>query len=175
MRKVFLLTTWALALASPAPGWGETADGEWPSLTRRMEEAALSGDEATLRSVKKQLAGLKNESLPKERAVLVHYALAYVGWRLSVLPGVSSDEGEELLDTAHVDIDDALALDDRFAEAYVLRSSLYGPQIGSSMWRGMTLGPKSGAAIDRALELEPNNPRAAMGKGIGAFHTPSMF
>jgi tetratricopeptide (TPR) repeat protein len=61
------------------------------------------------------------------------------------------------------------------AETYALRSSVLGQMIGSNPIRGMTLGPRSGNAMDRALELGPSNPRVWLTRGIGAMFTPSMF
>jgi tetratricopeptide (TPR) repeat protein len=60
-------------------------------------------------------------------------------------------------------------------ESHALRSGLLGMMIGSSPVKGMTLGPKSGAQMERAVELAPNNPRVWVVRGIGAIHTPTMF
>jgi tetratricopeptide (TPR) repeat protein len=66
----------------------------------------------------------------------------------------------------------------RFAaipESHALRSGVLGMMIGSNPIRGMTLGPKSGEQMEKALELAPQNPRVWLTRGIGAFNTPSMF
>ena len=60
-------------------------------------------------------------------------------------------------------------------ETHALRSSVIGQQIGSNPLKGMTLGPKSSSAMDRAMELGPNNPRVWLMRGISAMFTPGMF
>jgi tetratricopeptide (TPR) repeat protein len=61
------------------------------------------------------------------------------------------------------------------AETYALLSSVIGQQIGSNPLRGMTLGPRSNAAMDDALARGPNNPRVWLLRGIGARFTPKLF
>jgi Flp pilus assembly protein TadD len=39
----------------------------------------------------------------------------------------------------------------------------------------MTLGPRASSSIDRAVALEPENPRIVLQQGVSAFHTPGMF
>jgi tetratricopeptide (TPR) repeat protein len=47
--------------------------------------------------------------------------------------------------------------------------------IGISPIKGITLGPRSGAAIDKAMKLGPDNPRIWFQKGLASFYTPKMF
>jgi tetratricopeptide (TPR) repeat protein len=60
-------------------------------------------------------------------------------------------------------------------ESFALRSSVLGMMIGSNPLRGMTLGPQSGAQMEKALAAGPNNPRVWLMRGIGALNTPKMF
>jgi tetratricopeptide (TPR) repeat protein len=60
-------------------------------------------------------------------------------------------------------------------ESYALRASVIGMMIGSNPLRGMWLGPKSGAEMEKALDAGPRNPRVWLMRGIGAIHTPAMF
>ena len=59
-----------------------------------------------------------------------------------------------------------IEVNDNFAESYALLSSCYGQKIGMSPWKGMILGIKSGNAIDKAVELSPDNPRVWLIKAI---------
>ena len=61
------------------------------------------------------------------------------------------------------------------AESDALLSSVIGQQIGSNPLKGMTLGPKSSNAMERALQKGPQNPRVWLLKGIGEHYTPGMF
>jgi tetratricopeptide (TPR) repeat protein len=62
-----------------------------------------------------------------------------------------------------------------FAEAHSLLSSLYGNKIGTNPMLGMTLGPKSGMEMGKAMSLQPKNPRNYLIAGWSAFFTPKMF
>jgi tetratricopeptide (TPR) repeat protein len=52
---------------------------------------------------------------------------------------------------------------------------MYGNKIAVNPFTAMTLGPKSGKAMGKAMELEPNNPRNYLIAGLSANFTPKMF
>lgn len=56
-----------------------------------------------------------------------------------------------------------------------LLAHVYGMQIGMNPMKGMTLGPKQHALIERAVEIDPDNAHTLMVKGVSDFNTPSMF
>jgi tetratricopeptide (TPR) repeat protein len=60
-------------------------------------------------------------------------------------------------------------------ESYALLSSVIGQQIGSNPIKGMTHGPRSNKAMDKAIEVGPLNPRVWLLRGIGAIFTPKLF
>jgi tetratricopeptide (TPR) repeat protein len=60
-------------------------------------------------------------------------------------------------------------------KAHALLSTVYGQEIGTSMWKGITLGPKASLSIDTAMKLARDNPRVALQAGVGAWFTPKMF
>ena len=105
---------------------------------------------------------------------LLHY-LGYATYREATLRMEGSrNDNATLLQRADSIIQLSLSFKD-ISESYALHSSLLGLMIGSSPLRAMTNGPKSGAAMQRALELAPNNPRVWLQRGIGALNTPPMF
>jgi tetratricopeptide (TPR) repeat protein len=61
-----------------------------------------------------------------------------------------------------------------FAESYSLLASLYGQKISLGWLNGMTLGPKSGKALSKAMELDPQNPRIYLLDGMGCYHKPEF-
>ena len=85
------------------------------------------------------------------------------------------DEREELLAQARKEIEAVVEADPENAEALALLGGVLGESIGDSMLRGMTLGPKSSAALKKAFRLDPENPRIALQRGVSYFHTPAMF
>jgi tetratricopeptide (TPR) repeat protein len=108
---------------------------------------------------------------------MTRYALAYVDWRLH--PLLSADhrqkEAEIYLAEAQAQLRQLIAADPSNAEAHALLASVYGSQIGTSAWKGMTLGPKASAAIDAALKTAPDNPRVVLQAGISASYAPKAF
>lgn len=63
----------------------------------------------------------------------------------------------------------------KLPETYALLGSVIGMQIGSNPIKGMTHGPRSDGAMEKALELGPNNPRVWLLNGIGAMFRPKLF
>lgn len=107
------------------------------------------------------------------------YLLAYVDWRLAGLMMASPKEHEdqrlEILEEAQAHLEALIEAAPEHAEAHALLGSVFGMQIGGSAFRGMRLGPRASAAIERAHQLEPDNPRVALARGIGWLNTPKMF
>jgi tetratricopeptide (TPR) repeat protein len=86
------------------------------------------------------------------------------------------DEAKRALDEADLLLEQATAKSPT-ADALALRSSVIGLLIGSSgnPMSGMTLGPKSSRLLDRAKELEPDNPRVWLVSGMSSMFTPKTF
>lgn len=145
------------------------------SLMNRVERAQLTGAIGTLRECREELA-LRLEG--GAAASIDRYNLAYVKWRIAQALYAESDTEEErqkLLAEARELLEAAVEADPDNAEALALLGGVLGESIGDSMIRGMTLGPKSGAALNKAARLDPENPRVALQRGVSYFHTPSMF
>ena len=175
MTRLLVLTA-ALALGSwPLPA-GPQPIADWNTLTQRLETAVLEDDVTTIKAVRADFLRVLASGPASAHARLVHYGIAYAGWRLSTNPTLGNREQEDLLDDAEAQLKAALKLDPKFAEAHALLSGVYGIKISHSpMMRGMTLGPRSSGAVDEAIRLEPNNPRVLVSKGVGKFNTPGMF
>jgi len=108
---------------------------------------------------------------------LIHYYIALADYRL-----VSFYFSKEDKESARKYIDDgiehlkqSITLNDKFAEAFSLLSSLYGNKIGTNPLLGMTLGPQSGKSMNEAIRLESTNPRTYLIAGWSAYFTPKMF
>jgi tetratricopeptide (TPR) repeat protein len=173
MTRLLLAATLMLAVSPPQATQPAAAD--WDTLTRRLETATLSDDTTTLKAVRADLLRMLAAGPPAGRVTLVHYAIAYAGWRLSTNPALGEREQEALLDEAEAQLKSALKIDPKFAEAHALLGGVYGIKIAHSSIRGMTLGPRSSAAVDEAMKLEPDNPRVLISKGVGKYNTPGMF
>jgi tetratricopeptide (TPR) repeat protein len=107
-------------------------------------------------------------------AWLLHY-MGYALYReITTVMGRDQGQVDALLERADEVLDRASRVAE-IPETHALRSGVLGMMIGTSPIKGMTLGPRSGAQMERALELGPNNPRVWLMRGIGAINTPAMF
>lgn len=164
-----------LAAAVGARGQnGNGTEARWTQTIALVEKASLRGDTAALEQALADVVALVPQAEDPRTRALYLYGAAYTRWRMAVFPEVPGKRKEELLEASVDDLDKAIAIGPS-AEAYSLKSSVLGLQIGTSMWRGMTLGPRIGSVMGKAKELEPANPRVVLSEGVGAFHTPSMF
>jgi tetratricopeptide (TPR) repeat protein len=117
-----------------------------------------------------------------ERALTVEpndgWLLHYLGFALYREVGVTVGRTGKMDDVLLEQADAALERAGRVAqipETHAVRSGVLGMMIGSSPLKGMTLGPRAGAQMERALELDPSNPRVWLMRGVGAMNTPEMF
>jgi tetratricopeptide (TPR) repeat protein len=151
------------------------AGDAWRALTSRLDRAVRDDDTAAIKAVRADALRRLVAAPAPHRAAVVRYAIAYAGWRLAFSPVVPEREQHDLLDEAEMHLEAALKADPRLAEAHALMSGVLGAKIAKSPIKGILLGPRSTAAIDKAVELEPQNPRVLLAKGIGKFNTPAMF
>ena len=177
MQKPMLVLTAVAALAAPAaaaPQDGFAA--AWPGLLARAERATVRGDVPEMTAVQTELGALLDAGPTAAEGSLARYTVAYLAWRLAVLPSAFTDDDRDaLLDDAVELLRAELELNQENAEAHALLGGLYGLQIGNSAWKGMTLGRRASQALDRARELAPANPRGLLLDGVSKLNTPRMF
>ena len=130
-----------------------------------ITHGGYSGDAAALQAIQ---ADLTADDL---------YTTAYANYRLAeVLLG---DKEKKLADDALEDAVDQLKAtvenESDSAEAFALLSLCQGMRIGIKPYKGMFLGPASRRNVDKAMELEPENPRAHFANGVSLLNTPKMF
>jgi tetratricopeptide (TPR) repeat protein len=171
----YVLLTLLLLAGTTATAQTMSGRDKWADSARvAIETANRQGDLTQLR----EAAALVERALTAfpDDPLLLHY-LGYARYReATLMQGKKHDSKEyrSLLEAADSLLERS-ASKLQLAETYALRSSVLGQLIGSNPLRGMTLGPPSSAAMERAVELGPNNPRVWLLRGIGAMFTPSMF
>jgi len=118
----------------------------------------------------------------KHREALLHYYLGYCNHQLNIYyrynpNSTKADKktADKLVEAGIQHLEKAIQLDKNFAEAYALVASLYGEKIGSNPLLGMSLGPKSGVFMEKAIKLAPENPRVVYLDAISKNFTPAMF
>lgn len=70
----------------------------------------------------------------------------------------------------------SINLDAGFADSHALLAELYGRKIGyGGVFTAIRIGPKAQAETERALELDPNDPRIYIVIGRRQLYSPRMF
>ena len=69
----------------------------------------------------------------------------------------------------------AVALDSKSSEAHRLLGDLRGELIPHTFAGGMRYGKRAASELDKAIELDPKNANALIGRAIGYYFTPSTF
>jgi tetratricopeptide (TPR) repeat protein len=177
MRRSLLLVASALALTTASTARGQlTGTAKWAdSASREIEAANVAGDINRLTNAAAMLDRVLI-AMPNDPLLLYYRALALYR-SASIYTGLKkNDEAKRALDEADLLLEQATAKAPT-ADALALRSATLGLMIGLSgnPLSGMTLGPKSSGLVDRAMEIDPKNPRVWLIRGMSAMFTPKMF
>jgi len=83
---------------------------------------------------------------------------------------------DQYLDQAQKYLDQAMTIEPNESELYMLQGFLYPSRITvDPMTRGMELMPEMNKSLDKALELNPDNPRAYYLRATMTFHMPEAY
>ena len=163
MRSTILAALMALALLSATMAVAVGRDDQASAI----EQAFTSGDVSVVRDV--------YERMLESGKSLDRYLRAYAGWRLVQMdPNLSKKDKKKILKSARKDLDQFLKTEPDNVEGLALRGGVTGEMI-TGAFSGMTLGPKVGRDLDKALQLAPDNPRVALIRGVNFHFTPSTF
>jgi len=171
-RRAFVAIAVAAVVGRPA---AQAPAADWRAVVEGIERGTLADDGDAIRQGRTELLRLLAAGGAPADAAMIRYGIAYAGWRLSTNPMIPRAEQDGLLHDAEAHLTAALKADATFAEAHVLLSNVYGMMIAHSPMKGMFLGARASGAVDKALALEPGNPRALVCKGVSKFNTPAMF
>ena len=94
---------------------------------------------------------------------------------LSAFMEQDKDKVDALLDPAEENLNRALAIDSKNSEVYAIQAMLYQARISVSFTRGMKYSGMANESIEKAIVMNPANPRAYFMKGQNIFYTPTMF
>lgn len=142
------------------------------SAVTRIERAVVIGDRNVL---EKEQDDLKQE-IDRESGDkgLMLYTLSYIDWRRSALHPEGSKEREKALKSSEKTLKELLKLEPDNVEALALYASVNGSLI-TGAWSAIRRGPRVGKSFDKAMKLEPDNPRLALTQGINAYFAPERF
>ena len=170
----FALSAAAVLAAAPTNVPPTTVD-ELDAIVQQLEPAALAGHVMDILDARLACLRLLSAAPAPHRAPLIRYTVAYAAWRVAFSPSVNAKDQMMLLDDAIVQLREAIKGDARFAEAMGLLSAVDGAKIAHAPELGMTLGPESSLVLNKALGIEPNNPRLLVLRGQGLFNTPPEY
>ena len=134
-----------------------------------INRAYYASDVASLEEIREEL----NEEDANDA-----YLAAYIDWRLAGIHMSFTDEdaADAVLERAQLTLESLVEQAPDSAESWALLSTIYGMRIGiRPMTRGMSMGRKADGAIERALRLEPENPRVLVIYAIGKLNTPALW
>jgi tetratricopeptide (TPR) repeat protein len=164
--------------------WTTWAIGEQPTkisvdshLVRGKEMIGEAVDTWSLEKMVTSRAHFERLLTVGEKEWLIRYYLGYTDWRLSHYYMSQEDEKKtnEMVEDGINQLETCIKEQHKCSDAHALLSSLYGTKISLHPEQGMTLGQKSGAAMEKAVSLDPKNPRAWYLRGVSAMYTPPLF
>ena len=161
-----------------AVGWTQTApvDADLDAALHLLEEGRTILEEQPLSGARAALTRLAHQH--PENA-LYFYQLARANrYRVEAYAAHGDKkDAERALDEAIANVQQALELNEKSADAHSLLADLYGRKIsfGLGMFAGPKYGPKVDAENRRAFELDPNNSVAFASRGRQYLESPKMF
>ncbi|MCC3154630.1 TRAP transporter TatT component family protein [Hymenobacter sp. BT770] len=168
----------AVAQSQPTAGSPAAPAAQAPAdaYTAMMAATIAEQDAAPLAVLPATIAKLERAASAKPADWLPRYyqARAYVKMGFAAKDG---DEKEKFLDQAQTALDQAQKLPSADkAEVLVLQAYLYQARIQvSPMTRGPVFTGRVHEALEQALSLSPNNPRALLVLGNDFYFRPKMF
>ncbi len=150
------------------------ADSLLLKAKHQLDNAIREWSESDLQNARALFERLLNRT---DKKFLVHYYIAYADYHLINFyqKDETRDQMEKFLDDGIQHLKQSIELNENFSESFALLSSLLGRKISLSPLKAIVLGPRSGTAITKAIQLEPENPRVHFIAGINAYFTPKMF
>jgi tetratricopeptide (TPR) repeat protein len=162
-RKYFVIVIVISAAAWSAEGRQSRAERKLVELKASLMSADYRGDLAELAALRTRAAEISNDS---RFGYLADYWSGFASWRIAlngVSAKMSADEAKGHLGRAVTDFESSLRKKSDFADAFASAAAVHGWLAAYSMPDQTKMNQQIGAykqLLNRALELEPNNPRA---------------
>lgn len=152
-----------------------------PSLAQSDIRSLLEPTTAELNKDNLKAPDLQRMAGELERVALAHpedwHAQYYTAYAYVALANQSAKKDiDNLCDRAQEFLDNALKIRPQEAENHVLKAYLLSARMNvNAMFRGASMGRESKVELDKALQLNPNNPRAHYVRAMGIYFTPAAF
>jgi tetratricopeptide (TPR) repeat protein len=106
---------------------------------------------------------------------LPYYYAAYCYVRISYM-NKTHEKRDYWVDKAQIEIDKACEIDPKNSEILVMQGFVLQAKMDiSPMVRGFKYNDETLGYFDKAKEINPDNPRSYLWKGVNLFYTPEMF
>jgi tetratricopeptide (TPR) repeat protein len=164
-------------VAPASQGDSTLAPAATDSLLRRAKTLIREAtDKGSVDSLKQARALAERATGGSETTALAHYYVGLADFRmLNQFPNDAEDRRKQVLTDAIGHLKRATTIDATLADAWALLAGCYGQMMGMDPMKGMSLGPKSSTAMEKAKDLAPKNPRVWIISGTQDYFTPSMF
>lgn len=133
--------------------------------------------QSTINDIEAAAMQLASEQLTEIESRTQGYDQALSQYRLSVTYNVIGEQqkAKTALNQAIENLEKITEQQPNDDEAWALLSQTYGFNIALNPIKAPYFGPKAHLALEKALTINPDNPRAHLVKGVSAFNTPSLF
>jgi cytochrome c553 len=136
----------------------------------RIERAAISGDMDALTKSSTDGSQLLDQIPQASEKKLVYYTEAYANYEFALQTSNQMESLKALAD-ANRQIHEALTLDDKFSEGYILEAMVEAETLALDP-KGINSAANVIATLERARSLDPKNPRLMLAQGITEFLLP---
>jgi tetratricopeptide (TPR) repeat protein len=168
-----ILTTLVVMLLSSAFAFSQSDDAVLKAKDA-VQKAAITGEATALKAARDLAQESVTQTTEPSKKAAALYFVGYAHYSLVNLPS-EKESKEQNADAGIVALEEAVKLEPAFADAHALLGSLYGQKAGGGMMAGMKYGQKSAVTMERAITLQPKNPRILMLEGISLFFKPAMW
>ena len=116
----------------------------------------------------------KTQWLPYYYSAFCHVLVGYTFW--TGQPANLTDKIDPEASKAEEMLNKAIALSKETSETWILKKMITSVRmLGDVMNRFMTYGPEASAALEKAKEMDANNPRVYLLEGEDKFQTPEQY
>ncbi|MBE9466758.1 MAG: hypothetical protein IMY72_00385 [Bacteroidetes bacterium] len=144
------------------------ADAMLKNIADFKKDSTLEQYQATANSFERIVNIEKEKWLPSYYAAHVYVIMSFFE--------EDSDKRDLYIDKAQTFIDNCQKIVKNESEVYVMQGFIHQARISvSPMVRGMKYSVKASEALNKAIKINENNPRAYFLLGQNLLHTPSMF
>lgn len=176
MKKIFLLAFFSIALLNCFAQSEKFVKAMEAKVTGIDTVRSNEGLQELANSFERIADAEKTQWLAYYYAALSNVNLAF-NWAFAAGPmGGNADKVDPLTDKAEQLLNKAEELSKDNSEIFVVRKLIASARmLGDVMGRFMTYGPIAAQALEKAKQLNPENPRVYVLEGSDQFNTPEQF